>query len=130
MGPVESAVRSRCTTGLVLRTPSGRGQFSIARIDDDGVVLLLGAKEAWTPLSWTCLEGVRDILAGGAWMSIAGKYDTTADAGTLDGYLKGCIKRATAGWVAAVLEHAEIVELDRRTPARVRLRADSTNRQR
>lgn len=54
-------------------------------------------------------------------MPIGSKYETTADPGTLDGYLKGCIKRATAGWVAAVLESADVVEIDRGRPARVRL---------
>lgn len=103
-------------------TPTGRGEFSIARIDADGVVLLLGAKEAWTPLSWACIEGVGTFLAAREWVPIGSKYETAADVGTLDGYLKGCLKRATAGWVAVVLEHAGVVEIDRRPPARVRLR--------
>lgn len=54
-------------------------------------------------------------------MPIGSTYDTSADPATLDGYLKGCLKRATAGWVAVVLEGAGIVDLDRSRPARVRL---------
>jgi hypothetical protein len=77
-------------------------------------------------LSWTCLEGVDSLLARGAWIPIGSKYETTAEAGTLDAYMKGCLKRATAGWVAAVLEHADLVEIDRRPPARVRSLSRST----
>jgi len=39
----------------------------------------------------------------------------------LDGYLKRCIKRQTANYVAVVLERAGVLELDRERPARVRL---------
>lgn len=104
-----------------LPTPTGRGEFSIARIDAKGIVLLLGAKEAWTPLPWSCIEGIGSFLAARGWVPIGSKYETTAEAGTLDGYLKGYMKRATAGWVAAVLERADVVEIDRSRPARVRL---------
>jgi hypothetical protein len=43
--------------------------------------------------------------------------------GTLDGYLKGCIKRDTAAWVARVLADAGVVQLDLGPPVRVRLRS-------
>ncbi len=124
MGPIEGAIRRSASPGLVLSTPTGRGQFSVARIDDKGVVLLLGRQEAWTPLRWLCLEGVADFLAAKDWVPIGSRYATTADPDTLDGYLKGCLKRATAGWVAVVLEHSGVVEIDRGRPARVRLRPD------
>ena len=61
-------------------------------------------------------------MAPREWVPIGSKYETTADARTLDGYLKGYMKRATAGWVAAVLERAGVIEIDRSRPARVRLR--------
>lgn len=124
VGPIERRIRNTCSPGLVLSTPTGRGQFSIARIDDDGIVLLLGAKEAWTPLSWEWIEGIGKFLASGEWFPIGSKYESSADLGTLDAYLKGYLKRATAGWVAVVLEHAGVVEIDRRPPARVRLLHD------
>jgi hypothetical protein len=123
-GPIEAAIRKTVQPGLVLSTPTGRGTFSVARIDAKGVVLLLGAKEASTPLDWKCLEGIGAYLAGRSWVPIGSRYDVSADVGTLDGYLKGCIKRATAGWVAVLLEHAGVLEIDRLPPARVRLRSD------
>jgi len=39
----------------------------------------------------------------------------------LDGYLKRCIKRQIANYVAVVLERAGVLELDRERPAHVRL---------
>ena len=86
-------------------------------------IRILGEKKAWTPLSWACLEGVGRFLAGKGWVVIGGVYETAGASDTLDGYLKAWIKRATAGWVAALLEAAGVAEIDRGRPARVRLRA-------
>lgn len=85
------------------------------------MVLLLGEQEAWTALTWSCLEGVIPFLARRGWVEVGSRYDVTGSPDTLDGYLKGCTKRATAGWVAAVLERAEVLEIDRSRPVRVRL---------
>jgi len=52
---------------------------------------------------------------------IGGTYSVDAVAGTLDAHLKRFIARATAGWVAVVLEQAGVIEIDRARPARVRL---------
>lgn len=123
MGPVEGAVRERVREGELLETPARGAFFSVARLDSKGMVLLLGQQEAWTPLTWSCLEGVVPFLVGRSWVEIGSKYDTSADPSTLDGYLKQHVKRATAGWVAVVLERAGVVDIDRGRPARVRLRA-------
>jgi len=48
-------------------------------------------------------------------------YSVDSQAGSLDEYLKRFLSRATAGWVAAVLERADVLEIDRSRPARVRL---------
>jgi hypothetical protein len=119
-GAVEQAIRSTIRTGAVLTTPARGARFTVAAIDERGVVLLLGEKEAHTRLSWEALEGVADLLAGRGWVPIGSSYTTTAAEGTLDAYLKRHINRATAGWVAALLEKAGVVEVDRRAPARVR----------
>lgn len=55
-------------------------------------------------------------------MRIGANRDVRNDAATLDGYLKRWIKRQTADYLAVVLEYAEVVELDREPPARLRLR--------
>jgi hypothetical protein len=47
---VEDAVRAAASPGSLLLTPSGKGRFTVARYTSDGLVLLLGEKEAWKPL--------------------------------------------------------------------------------
>ena len=93
----------------------------MGKVDDRGVTLLFGAKE--TPLrspgtAWTEPSA---SFRGKGWVTIGGVYDTGSRPGTFDSYLKGYMKRATAGWVAALFEAAELVQLDRRPPSRVRL---------
>ncbi len=85
------------------------------------MVLLLGAKEAWTPIPWAALEGVPELLRGLGWVQVGGVFDVQGPEGTFDAYLKGFPQRVTAGWVAVVLERAGVVDLDRSRPARVQL---------
>lgn len=122
MGPVERAVKMAVHMGDKLHTPAQGAEFEVAKIDRKGIVLLLGKKQAWTPLKWDCLEGIPGFLKGRGWVEIGSKFDTSADPQTLDGYLKRCIKRATAGWVAVILERAGVVEIDRSRPIKVRVK--------
>lgn len=121
---VEQAVRARVAVGQRMPTPTGRGQFSVAAIDQVGVVLLLGVKEAPTRLTWQALEGVPRYVRGRGRVPIGSKYDVTATEGTLDAYLKQHVNRATAGWVAVLLERAGVLHIDRNPPATVRLADD------
>jgi hypothetical protein len=121
-GPIEQAVRGAVSPGDRLATPSGRGQFTVARYTTDGLVLLLGEKEAWTPLPWQALEEVPDVLRGRGWVLIGSIYSTDSPPGSLDEHLKRFLKRATAGWVAVVLERAAVTTIDRARPARIKLR--------
>jgi hypothetical protein len=104
-----------------LATPGRGSPFSVGRIDDRGIVLLFGKKETPTPLTWPCLEGAVDFLRGKGWVEIGGRYDTSARPGTLDGYLKGFMKRATAGWVASLFAAARLAQIDGQRPMHVRL---------
>ena len=122
-GEVEQAVRAAVAPGEALQTPTGRGTFSVARYTSDGLVLLLGAKEAWTPLPWTALEEIPDFLRGRSWVRIGSTYATDAIEGTLDAHLKRFLARATGGWVAVVLERAGVLDIDRTPPARIKLSA-------
>lgn len=123
MGPVRTAIRAAVVPGQQLHTPARNQPFVVSEIDERGVELLLGAKEARTRFSWECLEGVLGYLAGRGWVIIGSAYDTGARAGTLDAYLKQHVNRATAGWIAALLEQAGVVDIDRSRPARVQLQA-------
>ena len=116
-------MRAAVTPGEPLQTPTGRGTFSVTRYTTDGLVLLLGAKEAWTPLPWAAVEEIPDFLRGRAWVRIGSTYSTYAIEGTLDAHLKRFTARATGGWVAVVLERAGVLEIDRSAPARVKLAA-------
>ena len=62
-------------------------------------------------------------LVQGDWVEIRSVHDTTGVPGSLDGHIKsnGGPRRTTGGYVAAVLEAAEIVEIDLDSPAKVRL---------
>lgn len=57
----------------------------------------------------------------GGEVPIGGRHEVEGNPGTLDEWLKGCVKRTTAGWVAVVLENAGIVTVIHDRPARVRL---------
>jgi hypothetical protein len=95
--------------------------FVVHELSSSGMVLLLGQKRTWTPLSWECMEGVPKFLRNRGWVRVGANRDVRGNPGTLDGYLKNCLKRQTADYVAVVLERAGIVELDRELPAHVRL---------
>lgn len=84
-------------------------------------MLLLGTKEAWTPLPWRAMEGVPGFLRGRGWVAIGSVYWTDSQPGSLDEHLKSFLKRAIAGWVAVVLERAGVLVIDRSRPARVKL---------
>ena len=120
-GPVESAVRAAVQPRDVLLTPSGRGRFSVAKYTSDGLVLLLGEKQAWTPLPWRALEEVPDFLRGRGRVPIGSVYSTDSLPGSLDEHLKAFLTRATAGWVAVVLEKAGVITIDRSRPATFQL---------
>lgn len=118
---VEAAIRRHVAPGERLLTPMKGAPFVVKSIGSDGVVLLLGAGEAATKLSWDCLEGVVPFLEGKGLVEIGSRYETEGREGTLDAYLKGYLTRATAGWVASLLEKAKVVEIVRGRPGKVRL---------
>lgn len=121
-GPVESAIRRSITPGMTLHTPSRRAPFVVVAIDREGVVLLMGVGQWPTRLTWECLEGIVPYLRDhGGEVMIGGQHTVVGRPGTLDAYLKACVSRTTAGWVASMLTTAGILELVDDRPARVRL---------
>jgi hypothetical protein len=85
------------------------------------LVLLLGAKEAWTPLPRRAMEDIPDFVRGRGWVVVGSIYSNQSQPGSLDEYLKAFLKRTTAGWVAVLLEHAGVLSIDRNRPAHVKL---------
>ena len=121
-GTVEDAVCGAVSPGDLLATPSGRAQFTVTEYTARGIVLLLGEKQARTPLPWRALEQVPDFLRGRGWVPIGSSYSTDGTPGSLDAHLKTFLKTATAGWIAVVLEKAGVITVDRTRPARIKLR--------
>lgn len=119
--PVEAAIRAHVSPGSRLPTPTGRATFVMHELNSTGMVLLLGQKRAWTSLSWECLEGVPTFLRNRGWVRVGANRDVPGNPGTLDSYLKSCLRRQTADYVAVVLERSGVVKFDRDTPAHIRL---------
>ncbi|MHC4406564.1 MAG: hypothetical protein ACYTG0_43620 [Planctomycetota bacterium] len=90
-------------------------------MDEEALVLLLAGRHR-TRIPWKCIEGIPAFLAGRGSLPIGSVFSLDSDPDTLDGYLKRFVNRATAGWVAAVLKKAGIIEIDKAPPASVRLR--------
>lgn len=63
------------------------------------------------------------FLAKRGSIPISSRHEVGGNPGTLDENLKAHVTRATAGWVAVLLEEAGVVEVTRERPARVRLTA-------
>jgi hypothetical protein len=70
------------------------------------------------------MEGIPEFLRGRAWVPLGGVYSTDSTPGSLDEYLKAYLNRATAGWVAVLLERAGVLAIDRSRPARVKLNSN------
>jgi len=121
MRPVETAIRVAVREGDELYTPSQGQPFRIGRLSSEGIVLELGKERTPTFFRWQCLEGVPAFLQqhGRVRINGSGKSQIVV-AGTLDGYLKEHVNRLTAGWVAALLEKAGVVEIENTRPAYVR----------
>ena len=122
MERAELAIRGNIAEGRVLHTPIRNSAFSIARISKDGIVLLIGAKQSRTVIAWSILEELLTWLQGRGSVEIGGGYTLVGQPGTLDGFLKARIKRDVAGWVASLLEAADLVDIDRKRPAQLRAR--------
>lgn len=120
-GPVESAVRRSIPAGTNLKTPAREAPFTVDKLDRDGVVLLLGAGQWATRLSWECLEGIPAYVRSRGSVAIGSRYEVEGTRGTLDEYLKRYVRRATAGWVAALLERAGVLEVARTRPTSVKV---------
>ena len=125
-GRVQRAIRTTIAPGATLHTPARRAPFVVDAVDGRGVVLLLGEGEWQTLIPWECLEGIAGLLRDREWVRIGGTYSVDGEPGTLDGHCKQYVNRATAAWVASVLEKAGVVDVDTSLPAKVRLRPEFT----
>ena len=56
MGPLQQAIRTNLRAPRTLHTLGQGKPFVLERIDENGIVLLLGKRRNYTPLGWECLE--------------------------------------------------------------------------
>jgi hypothetical protein len=98
-----------------LETPSGK-QFKITDVDNERVLIETGRTPSTVKILASALEEAPNFLRGKGWISIGhvqGNSDLSLDA----------LARSRAPYVAPLLELAEIAEIDRSRPAKVRLKA-------
>lgn len=117
---LETAIRGSVPLGARIPTPTGRATFKVQSFTDQGLVLLLGAKETRSPIAWSTLQGCLTDIKGRGWVLVAAARDAEGRPGTLDAYLKASVPRQVANYVAVILELAGILDLDRGRPSRVR----------
>ena len=116
------AISRAAQPGTRIPTPSGRSVFEVAQITTDAIVLLFGAKRTRTRIPWTLLDEVMAAVPGERWMPVGAMHSSSSEAGTLEALLKPSLKRSTANYVAALLEKAGLLELDRSGTHRIRRR--------
>jgi len=107
---------------FTLKTSSGK-QFKVIHIDGEKVLLETGKKPSTLKLPASSLEEAPDFLRGKGWVRIGAVHEIS-DELSLDTFLKRFSHGTSlASYVAPLLELAEIAEIDRNRPARIRLRA-------
>ncbi len=117
-----SILMSKLKAGDVLETPIRRKKFNVESISPSGITLMIG--KGWrTPIPAECWDGIPNFLKGKGWVEIRGKHLCESEPGTLEYYLNKSKpqSRSTSNYVAPILEHAGIVEIDRKLPSKVRL---------
>jgi len=105
-----------------LDTPSGK-QFKITHIDGEKVLIETGKKPSILKIPASALEEAPNFLRGKGWVRIGAVHEVS-DVMSLDTFIKRFSHGTSlASYVAPLLELAEIAEIDRSRPAKIRLKA-------
>ena len=108
--------------GSLIKTPSGRSQFEVYHIDPDRVMIRVGKRGYILTIPASCFEGVPDFLRGKGWIRIGAIHNAALE-GTFDEYVQRSTHgTSAASYVAPILERIGIIEIDRKRPARIRLK--------
>ena len=110
----------------IMKTPSGKAQFEFHHRDSEKVVIKTeGGSQIKIP--GTCFENAPNFLREKGWTRIGALHDTSYGE-TFDGFLKRFTSgTSVASYVAPILEKAEIVEIDRSRPAKLRLKTPKSS---
>ena len=108
--------------GDKLGTPVQNKEFIIEHISGDQVILLIGNRRK-TSIPAECLNGIPNFLKGKDWVEIGAIHDYACKPGTLEQHINNSKPEKTSigNYVASILEHTEIVDIDRKPPSKVRL---------
>lgn len=108
--------------GDILVTPVQGKEFIVKHISEVEVILVIG-KSRRTAIPAECLNGIPNFLKGMDWVEIGAIHDYACKPGTLEDYINDSKpeKTSVGNYVASILEHTGIVDIDRRAPSKVRL---------
>ena len=120
--PVRNAIERSVQVGSILRTPTGRSEFSITDINHNGI--RDGKSKSYT--TWQALEGIIPYANARGNIVKIGATNGIAEPGSLESYLRNeSGKRTrTANYIAAILAASHVVEyvvIDGGTAMHIRL---------
>lgn len=105
-----------------LETPSGK-QFKIIHIDSEKVLIETGQKPSILKIPASVLEEAPNFLRGKGWVRIGAIHEFSHEL-SLDTFIKRFSHGTSlASYIAPLLELAEIAEIDRSRPAKIRLKS-------
>jgi len=98
-----------------------RAQFEFYHVDSEKVIIRT-EKGSLIKIAAPCLEDAPNFLRGKGWIRIGALHETSHGE-TLDSFVKRFTHgTSVASYVAPILEKAGIVNIDRRYPAKIRLK--------
>lgn len=104
-----------------LETPSGK-KFLVIHIDGEKVQIETGKKASLMKIPASALEETPDFLRGKGWLRIGATHENSEES-TLDSFLKKFSGGTSwASYVASLLELSEIADINRKRPAKIRIK--------
>ena len=115
-------ITQKIPRNTILTTPSGRAFFAFYHIDGEKVIIKTNGG-TYIKLPSSCFEETPNFLRGRGWVKIGASHTAPNSSNrTFDDFLKNrCQGVSTASYVATILEKADIVEIERGRPAKIRL---------
>jgi len=108
--------------GTVLKTPSRKKEFTVGKVYEKGVSVLVGQTETPITIPSSCFEGVPEFLREKGWIRIGVVHDVPFE-GSFESYVQSFTHRTSASsYVVPILETIGIIEVDRKRPSKIRLK--------
>jgi hypothetical protein len=108
--------------GTVYKTPSRKKEFTIDKVYEKGVSVLVGQTETPITIPSSCFEGVPKFLREKGWIRIGAVHDVPFE-GSFESYVQSFTHGTSASsYVVPILEKIGIIEVDRKRPSKIRLK--------